>query len=1555
MSHGGESGGGSNQEGIIAVNGSGHQEFILTVGEHYGDPVTNTGWASNIQVANAFSNFQLAYLMGPTLSSVPQNDANADWAVHKINAGHPSGDGSQFIIYLSNVANSTGHLSVIVMSADGQSVLYDSNKISWSAGKIGVTIAGYYPVYYSETDAENASPIGTSHSHSLYDYYSGGNQTYYMPNGLTMGVDQFHGDLFLEAGYTFDATDDSSITIYNGEEASELGRNAYRFDGTSQEYAIIDHNVQHSFDSDFALSFWLKVEGTDEAVVFEKMAPGISNAADKSELSFTVNVADYWNGDGYGKLRWNDSTGNNLVEIFTSNPLDDGLWHHILITRSSNYGNLELFVDSQQTSSRSTSGQFSSDSEISIARSRVTGGTSKPFDGFVDDLKIFSTYFTQADVSSLWSEENVSDPRYTASITAPSSYGIGQTININFNPPAGTYWGQFSIERWNDSSGYWESVSSSYGSAIYSYNITAADSSKRLRVNVEITSIQDSNGNSVYLNRPFISDELQILDLSSTLVPLEKFGYKPVYLTDAEASLHLTGNGSSTSYDLGGQTYYMPNGLSASEEFVGTYQLSAQYDLDSDATALAGIGVDGSFTNGTPQFIQDVGRSVASFAGSEKIIFSNDSGIFNFLDSNGNPDNFAVSFWAKYNGDGAGGAMFISCMKQNEGFAMGYDGSGRARFRITDGAYNASNNPMHTYARGDVINDGSWHHLIFCLNRDSGTAHIFVNGSERSLTHSDFSGLGDISGANALNIGASDWYIDDVKVYQKIIDSQEADYIYNSSIVLDPASNIIVKARQRDSYGDGWTGNYFQIKDSNGGILHSITGPLDSDDSNEVVVDLNLPGPGVYDWDFVAGSYPADVEFTLTSEDGLTNYFQLNNPYSSTNGQFTIAGAPTTLTIGAAIDSYTDSSVDISISLPTETASQTASWAYSMYDYTVGDTVSTNIISSGIYTTQVGVSPGQNTIYIAALNSSSEVIAKTSLTLDTLAAVLDLNLDMSDAAGDGWTGNTLIIRDAFGQQVASRTLDSGYSATVVVQLPAGNYTYELGGGSYHQDVTLSLTKASNGEQLLSIVEPTTIPVSGSFVLSDSGPVNSEISGTASVSGGTITVSASVVNGSSSLAATKWASSLSSMPSVGNSYTGLSSDLGVDINTAVTSNGPYIINIAALSASGEVLAVSTVSATVSEITSIVIADNPFVGDVIYPNVDIGGNSILEFRWEKYDALNSSWSSVLSGGTGIVNYTPIASDRGGIFRAAANLGSGQWVYSNNVTVRGTSQGMVAKYVLSSNTDDSVGSLNGDNETGLNYVYDAEAGRNVLQLDTGSYFSVDSTIVTNMNTSYAFSFRVKPTSFNYDKNFIMLDKAWGATSVSPHSSIDMYFDQNGKLFVTHRDQSGGYNTVDSTDMGTAPLNVWSHFIVTWDGSKINFYLNGTNLGLHPAGDGFTMDEPWSTPKDLLIGSPGGADYHGTTGFEGFQGYVADVMIWSDVFLHSSEAIALFNAGFSSEASIQLTYNISSVTDQDNLMVFVNGDFIDPNFYSRSGETFVFNSGLFNVGDEIYVVKVT
>ena len=73
-------------------------------------------------------------------------------------------------------------------------------------------LQGYYPLYSTAVNAINNSGDGTYHTHRINDV------TYFMPNGLVMGVTQFHGDYGTQTADTTDTTDG-----YSGDSSSSSG------------------------------------------------------------------------------------------------------------------------------------------------------------------------------------------------------------------------------------------------------------------------------------------------------------------------------------------------------------------------------------------------------------------------------------------------------------------------------------------------------------------------------------------------------------------------------------------------------------------------------------------------------------------------------------------------------------------------------------------------------------------------------------------------------------------------------------------------------------------------------------------------------------------------------------------------------------------------------------------------------------------------------------------------------------------------------------------------------------------------------------------------------------------------------------------------------------------------------------------------------------------------------------------------------------------------------------------------------------------------------------
>ena len=85
----------------------------------------------------------------------------------------------------------------------------------------------------------------------------------------------------------------------------------------------------------------------------------------------------------------------------------------------------------------------------------------------------------------------------------------------------------------------------------------------------------------------------------------------------------------------------------------------------------------------------------------------------------------------------------------------------------------------------------------------------------------------------------------------------------------------------------------------------------------------------------------------------------------------------------------------------------------------------------------------------------------------SLSAQNALTLNMTDAYGDGWNGNTFYMVDATtGTVVATGTLTTGASGTANFSVPDGCYTVSCDGGSWQSEVGWSLVDDASGAILL---------------------------------------------------------------------------------------------------------------------------------------------------------------------------------------------------------------------------------------------------------------------------------------------------------------------------------------------------------------------------------------------------------------------------------------------------------------------------------------------------------
>ena len=159
------------------------------------------------------------------------------------------------------------------------------------------------------------------------------------------------------------------------------------FDGVN-EHLIVATNLANTLGGSASLSFWLRT--TQTGTVSAATAPGI------------VGVA----GGGGVQWGWLDDAGriglsvDNTLLVRSTNPVNDGKWHHVVLTRDSATGAGQVYLDGILASSAAGLPGLRAASFSSLAR--IENSISpRYFSGRLDQVHIFKRVVSGAEVATL--------------------------------------------------------------------------------------------------------------------------------------------------------------------------------------------------------------------------------------------------------------------------------------------------------------------------------------------------------------------------------------------------------------------------------------------------------------------------------------------------------------------------------------------------------------------------------------------------------------------------------------------------------------------------------------------------------------------------------------------------------------------------------------------------------------------------------------------------------------------------------------------------------------------------------------------------------------------------------------------------------------------------------------------------------------------------------------------------------------------------------------------------------------------------------------------------
>ena len=178
---------------------------------------------------------------------------------------------------------------------------------------------------------------------------------------------------------------------------SKIGAGAaVHLTGVDTSFVTFGNSVGQFGTSAFTVAFW--VQTSDTLALYDLVG---NRAAAGHGNFFSVRMAS----DGYVTAEVDqDASGTNYIGVRSSKGgLNDGQWHHIVVTR--NGKNLILYIDGAASNSGSAKGttNISNKNAFKLGRSMVEPGTRRfTPDALFDDLALYSTALSASQVKTLY-------------------------------------------------------------------------------------------------------------------------------------------------------------------------------------------------------------------------------------------------------------------------------------------------------------------------------------------------------------------------------------------------------------------------------------------------------------------------------------------------------------------------------------------------------------------------------------------------------------------------------------------------------------------------------------------------------------------------------------------------------------------------------------------------------------------------------------------------------------------------------------------------------------------------------------------------------------------------------------------------------------------------------------------------------------------------------------------------------------------------------------------------------------------------------------------------
>jgi len=220
------------------------------------------------------------------------------------------------------------------------------------------------------------------------------------------------GGVQLEYRMDADAWDGTAgeVSDSSGNDSNGTARGGAQTDGDSPalegdpgtcRYGYFDGNDDYVESPDLSdllngtatITFWIRTTQTGSDTGWQ--APGIAGVEQQGGADDI-----FWGWiDASGRI--GISVGNDYgAEQKSNDPINDGAWHHVALTRDADTGETQVIVDGDKNTGSSGTGVIGT-AFSSIGRIEDTGGTPEFFEGNLDEVRIYDSVLDDSDIASI--------------------------------------------------------------------------------------------------------------------------------------------------------------------------------------------------------------------------------------------------------------------------------------------------------------------------------------------------------------------------------------------------------------------------------------------------------------------------------------------------------------------------------------------------------------------------------------------------------------------------------------------------------------------------------------------------------------------------------------------------------------------------------------------------------------------------------------------------------------------------------------------------------------------------------------------------------------------------------------------------------------------------------------------------------------------------------------------------------------------------------------------------------------------------------------------------